>query len=195
MSGLRSGGDRNDIRIFLDLDGVLADFVQGAVELHGYDSDPYGPVANRGRWDLEKIIGIPEQDFFSPMGYDFWANLKPLPWAWQLMDIVNETFGEENVAIMTSPVPRDGCIDGKRAWIKKHLPNIGTRVFFGKHKWLCANPHALLIDDYPKNVNRFRRNGGQGLLFPAKWNKLHWISDPLAYTIGYIQRLKEERVC
>ena len=40
-------------------------------------------------------------------------------------------------------------------------------------KSFCARPDSILIDDLPKNVDGFNRDGGMGYLFPALHNTRH----------------------
>jgi hypothetical protein len=84
--------------------------------------------------------------------------------------------GTENICILTNPRPEPGCIPGKLAWIRDYLPPwLHDQYLIGKPKHLCAYPEALLIDDCDKNVNAFRKHGGEAILVPRPWNSLHGI--------------------
>jgi 5'(3')-deoxyribonucleotidase len=161
-------------KILLDLDGVLVDFVGGACELHGVD-DPYasGEADAAGEYDVIKLLGMRAQTFWAPMGYEFWANLKPYAHLRRVVDLAESAVGAENICILTSPPLTAGAVEGKMAWIRKHLPDYRRRFLVGPAKEFCAAPDHLLIDDYQRNIDRFCGAGGQGLLFPAPWNDLH----------------------
>ena len=50
------------------------------------------------------------------------------------------------------------------------------QFLIGPSKHLCANPETLLIDDSDKNVDSFRKCGGQAVLVPRPWNSLHGLN-------------------
>lgn len=64
------------MRIYLDMDGVLCDFVGAACKLHGRDP------ATVTHWNFFKDWGMTAEEFWRPIheaGEDFWANLEPYP--------------------------------------------------------------------------------------------------------------------
>ena len=153
---------------FIDLDGVLADFVLGAFALHGR-AVPYRDV----EWGFPAQIGFAganDPAFWSEMGHDFWASLPWTPEGKGLLAIVERHFGE-NVVVMTSPCDTPGGVEGKVAWIKRELPAYARRFFVGPPKHLAAGPGKLLIDDYEGNVEKFAAHGGATLLVPRPWNR------------------------
>ena len=54
-------------------------------------------------------------------GVGFWENMSPLPWAFDLIDLVSERFDEAYVC--TAPSRHGSCPNGKINWIVKNLPN------------------------------------------------------------------------
>lgn len=159
-------------RCLLDMDGVLVDFNGGACRLHKKE-DPYLHGANRGLWNLWEALGLSREEFFSPLGEEFWANLEPYPWMDLLVEMVSRAFGgSENVCLMTSPVRTAGCAEGKIRWIRKHLPGWERRFLIGPCKQFAASPSAWLVDDSDENVRKFKEWGGNTVLFPRPWNSL-----------------------
>lgn len=159
-----------DQTCLLDVDGVLADFVAGACEVHNAEY-PYTHPQNMGIYEMEGLIGLTSIEFMAPMSKDFWAGLKPTQDAHEIVKMVESKFGPENVALLTKPVPTPGCLEGKELWIRHHFPQFLNRFLIGSaRKSFCAHENSVLIDDHEKNVKEFADAGGRGFLMPAPWN-------------------------
>lgn len=156
------------MNILLDMDGVLVDFMGGACAAWE-KPNPY-VYGQRGSYDICGELGIHPNIFWSKLTFTFWANLKPLPWAKELVITLENAFGRDNICILTSPCGTFGCADGKISWLTKHFPEYRRRVLVGPPKHFCASPGSLLIDDYEKNIESFREHGGSAFLFAAPWN-------------------------
>lgn len=157
----------NKITCYLDMDGLLTDFVLAAHRAHGRERD-LDPASIK--WDFNEALGIPAKEFYTPMGYDFW---KGVPWTREGKEFlarVEQIFGEENIVLLSSPVETEGGVEGKIAWIKREMPNYSRRFFIGPPKFLLASRYKVLIDDNDKNINDFRNSGGTALLVPRPWN-------------------------
>lgn len=153
--------------IFFDMDGVLSDFVSGALALHGRTDVPVASVP----WGIEAHLGIEPAAFWRHMGFAFWAGLAPLPDGMKLLDHALALVGAERVGLLTSPCDTPGCVEGKRAWVERHLPGLKRRLFVGSAKELFAGPHKVLVDDHDANVDRFAAAGG-AVIQPARpWNR------------------------
>lgn len=169
------------MKVLVDIDGVVADFVAGAMKLHGKPY-PYGDPANRGEhgWNIEKLWDIPPHVFWSPMEFDFWADLDPTPEADAIIKILMDEFGLSNLCFLTSPISASGCVEGKRAWVGRHFSDIPILFSVRSHapestppKQFLASDESLLIDDYTVNVENFWNAGGEAFLFPRPWNRRH----------------------
>lgn len=158
----------------LDLDGVLVDFVGGACRFHN-KQNPYDDPANLGRYGVEDMFEMIQSDFYSPLGEEFWANLRPMDDSISILSLVEKVFGEANVCILTKPIKTPGCAEGKIRWLKKHLPSYyrGNRYLIGPAKHFCASANAYLVDDSDVNVKAFNEAGGHGVLVPRPWNSHH----------------------
>lgn len=153
------------VRAFLDLDGVLCDFVGASLKLHGIEI-PMRAV----RWNFTKQLPIGEADFWAPLGREFWASL---PWTAEgrgILHAVESAFGVENVAILTAPCSNDGCMDGKRDWVSREIPTYKDRLIIARAKGFFGARGAVLIDDADHNISAFTKNGGVGVLVPRPWN-------------------------
>lgn len=179
------------MRVFLDIDGVMADFVGGAMWLHGKPWPFVGDHCGDKAWDVVKAWGMEPAEFWSPMGREFWAGLKKTTEADAVMHLLKKLVGVENVCFLTSPCLTPGCMEGKRDWVYQHYPHVP--IMIAAHsmtglpaKQFCANAHSMLIDDYTENVNKFARAGGGSFLFPRPWNS-GWRDEQRA-----VQFLREE---
>lgn len=153
--------------IFFDMDGVLCDFVGGALALHGRTDVPVAAVP----WGIEAHLGIDPAAFWAPMGFAFWRDLAPLFDGFRLLDHALALVGAERIGLLTSPCDTPGCADGKRAWVERHLPGLKKRLFVGSAKELFAGPHKLLVDDHDANIDRFHEAGGAVIQPPRPWNR------------------------
>lgn len=151
---------------YLDMDGVLVDFVNGALYEHAV-TIPEGDV----QWDFNKQLNIPDPEFWGPFGRSFWANLDWTREGALLLNALEYEFGTDHIVILSSPCGTPGCAEGKLDWIKKHIPQYKRQFLFGPAKHLCASPSHILIDDSDSNVEKFRMYGGHACLVPRSWNK------------------------
>ena len=164
--------------IFLDMDGVLCQFVEAALRLH---SRSYLlKMWPEGEYDILKVTDISEGHFWGQIAKhspDFWRRLQPYPWAKKLLEICREV---APVTIATSPTIDANSVLGKLGWLKDFTGDDGFRDYMiGPAKHLLARPGVVLIDDCEANCQAFERRpdgrptGGRSLLFPRPWNKYH----------------------
>lgn len=177
------------ITVFFDLDGVLADFVGGALKAHNRtDVNPANVT-----WGLEAQLGIAPEAFWAPFGYEFWANLDICPDGFKLLESALLCVGSEQIGLLTSPCDTAGCVDGKRAWVMRHLPDFRRRLFVGSAKELFAGPTKVLVDDHDANVTRFQAAGGLTVQPPRPWNsrKEHCFPGTAEFTKQVAQELHD----
>jgi 5'(3')-deoxyribonucleotidase len=162
-------------RILLDMDGVLVDFTSGISSFYGkkvpdYPHDPDKQTIQR-EWNIEPLFGMTSAQLWDPLGREFWASLQPLPWYKEVVRLLENHFGEENICLLTSPIKTAGAIEGKIDWIRSYLPQYRRRFLVGPCKEFCASPRHALVDDHSANIEKFRDTGGQTFLFPAPCNR------------------------
>lgn len=141
--------------VYLDMDGVLADFDKFVLENLGRTFDHNESEHKTNMWaSLSKIDR-------------FYYNLELTPYAKDLLSFVREH--ADNVEILTA-IPRRGSIPtadfDKIDWARDKLcsnlkVNLGP---YSKDKWKHAKPGDILIDDRLSNINDWNRHGGIGLL-------------------------------
>lgn len=169
-------------RILLDIDGVLADFVGGALRLfHRLDALEAWPP---GEWEVARVIGVADEDFWATVdhgGEDFWARLEPTPWAAGFVELC-EGVCPGRVSLLSSPSRDPYSAAGKIQWIRSHFPQFEQRYIFAPaEKELLAAPGRLLIDDNDGNCERFAAAGGDAIVFPQPWNRIGAVPDPVGY--------------
>ena len=157
------------MRIFVDLDGVLVDWIKGAFELFDLDlNDPKNrEIMKKPGFNFEDEF-VDEQIMWEKIeshSPEFWENLEPLPWAHELWHKINK---EGDVCILTSPGDVADACSGKARWIKKHLDT--KRFLIGKRKWFCAFHNTILIDDNEKKCKQFIEEGGHAFHWPEQTN-------------------------
>lgn len=196
------------VRILLDLDCTLADFVAGAAAAHGLTARQVLAHWPAGGYDMAPAVGRaagwpPDRDwdeaFWAPLNGSrkFWADLPVLPWANELFVLVLSL--TDDWWIVTSPSRCELCVPGKMDWCRRFL-GLGCSEFDRlvplRHKYLLANPTTLLVDDSDANVDAFVAAGGHGLLLPAHHNRYHhWAADPMRRVRPRLRYLKENPLC
>ena len=176
--------------VFLDLDGVLVDFLKGACEIHNikYDYNQYSFKVND--FFINRQVDISDEDFFKPLDENFWMNLEWIDDGKEILSIV-ESFSD-NLFLLTSPAETPGCLEGKRKWIKQNIPHYEKRVLYGTPKHACAHASALLIDDSNHNHDSFIENGGNCILVPRKWNRLFTVKNTVKYISAQLEQYKDK---
>lgn len=157
---------------YLDMDGVLTDIMTAASMWHGV-ANPYDehPEELAGVYNFHGFLGRSRDEFWGTLPQDFWANIPPTPEAQQIIQIVEEHFNK--IWLLTSPENHPGCVPGKQDWCRRHFPQYVDRIIPESRKWKYAQKDTVLIDDYHINVEKFKKSGGHGILFPRLWNPLH----------------------
>ncbi len=148
--------------IFLDMDGVLCNFVQGSLDAHGRTEthDEIDSWAYFAQW------GMTAEDFWAECsGVAFWAGLKEYPWAGQLVG-TSQSLGEHYFLTAPTSTARAECIEGKAIWLMADA----FRMIPTEHKHLLAAPGRVLVDDNEKNIEQWVKHGGIGLGLKQPWN-------------------------
>lgn len=196
------------MRILLDLDEVLADFVGGACALWGAPIQAVRDQWVPGTWGLVEPLSavlttrgrkspLSGEEFWRRLdgNVDFWAELEHLPWMDDVLTLVKEY--TEDWHIVTSPSWCDSSITGKVRWVKRHLGKKFTRILPTPHKYVCAMPGVVLVDDRESNVADFtvwkgKPTGADGILFPRLHNRNHPLeADPAKYLRAALAQLEK----
>lgn len=161
--------------VFIDMDGVMADWVGAVCDLFGrFQEDYVSRNWTPGEYSIEQILNISTERLWATInrqGIDWWAHLEPLPWWRDLLAIVEAA--EVETSILTAPGRCDHALTGKGRWLNQHLPTYRGRLHMTKEKHLLAGPDRLLIDDSDENCRRFIEAGGAAIVYPQPWNSAH----------------------
>jgi hypothetical protein len=154
-------------KIFIDMDGVVANFHYAALAAHGnYNVDLLK------EYQIEKALGISTTKFWAKLdSIDFWASIPKTDYA----DLLITLLRGFKCYFLSSPALGYSA-SGKLIWARKHYPDI--KVILTSEKHLLAAPDRILIDDLESNIISWRGAGGKGILWPAPYNRLAGI-DPL----------------
>lgn len=144
--------------LYLDMDGVVADWVKGTAEIVGYDL--LDPNARYPAQDWQKILNS-ERLFLT---------LPKMPHADQLVSVARK-FRDQlgwNLMFLTA-IPHYNDVHwafwDKVLWAQQYYPDIP--VHFGPYsedKQKHCRPGDVLVDDRPDNCARWRAAGGTSIL-------------------------------
>jgi len=139
-----------EMKINLDLDGVMADFEKSATKLYGMSPHEY-----------EKIHGSTAfwKGIFSVS--NFFRNLDPMPDALELWNHVNASSDHSLQVITGVPRMSNGQVEiEKREWVKEHLGEVPVVCCLSREKSDHCNPGDILIDDRTDYKHLWEAKGG-----------------------------------
>jgi len=133
--------------IFLDLDGVMADFDLHAVQQGKRTAD------GQNKWD--------------EIDRQWWVTMPAFAGAKEFYDAAKKM---GVVKFLTAPALDAECFAGKADWVQSFVPEQGKLIL--KHLIICpsadkhylAKPHHILVDDRESNIQEWIAAGGIGIL-------------------------------
>lgn len=151
--------------LYLDMDGVLADFDSAASVLIGATTEERLTAEQTGRWPAHKWQQIADHA-------NFYRNLPKMPLADDLVALAVKFRDNLNydVKILTA-IPHDNdmheAFHDKIDWINQHYGDQGFRVHFGPYsedkQRHCSGLDDILVDDRTSNCREWRRAGGTSI--------------------------------
>jgi len=197
-------------QIYCDMDGVLVDFVAGAIKQINEDISnaslpsraETGKLTRLGklrvalnRADMESISADELEKFSSSRSPVRTAAIKymyarldndvefwaNLPWMPKGRDLWN-TIKNFQPHILTHPMGV-GSEEGKEQWIKKNLSPVPEEIYMSgqKYKWATkGGGKNILIDDFVTNIEPWEDHGGIGI---------HYEDENLAEAVEKLQEL------
>lgn len=170
MCYILSDNKGQDMRIYFDMDGVLAHF--DAMR-------PNDTNLNHPSEELSPEMRALKTQFWLDIERDknFWANIPVMANIEQLLNVA-KSYGELFVLSKTPGAKHFNggdvyvafVADEKRKWILKHL----NKFFDAKHTIICKGKKGelihptktdILIDDRQENIDEWNAHGGTGILF------------------------------
>jgi 5'(3')-deoxyribonucleotidase len=142
--------------LYLDMDGVLADFFGSWAQQHGVSS--YKDIPNSEVAINELANSSAEQV------YQFFKDLKPLTGGMRIIMWLNDN----NIPFTVLSAPLRGpfssaSIKAKKDWLDEYNPGTSSDAIFtaAKYKYATQNGEPnVLVDDYGKYLNAWSNAGG-----------------------------------
>ena len=151
--------------VYVDMDGVLADFDRGFYEITGISTDN---LADDELW--ARIDAYGKAKFFSE-----------LPWmdgGKEMWNFITENFLDVKIlsALGKSDKIDKQTTQGKTAWLRHHLPSLHSGDIIlvdNKHrKRHYSKPGDIIIDDTPVVIQEWVKKGGIGILHENAQNTI-----------------------
>ena len=155
--------DEQGYKIYLDMDGVVADFEQRFRDLSGMGPREFeAKYGKNAFWDF-----IDEGD----NKIKFWVGIPPMEGASQLVNYVSK----HDYVMLTAPSIKKQSRLGKALWIRNHtgdiFPSKPTVIFKAakeKHKVKPSlTEKDILIDDKASTIDNWNAAGGTGILYTS----------------------------
>lgn len=132
-------------QLFLDVDGVLADFDGGVVRLTGLT--PEQLEEQRGRGGFWKALARAE---------GFYANLDPLPGAPEMVEQVRHL---KPILLTGLPLGK-WAAPQKERWAARHFPGVPIITTMARNKHLHMEKGDVLVDDRENHRHLWENAGG-----------------------------------
>ena len=149
------------MKIYFDMDGVLADFDRGVRELcHMEPSDPDHPDE---KYDDDMWAAIRDVGHY----YD---KLEPVEGSLELFKKVFEKYGDDCQILTAVPKPKRQIVtagEDKVSWVHRLIsPDVAVnRVAREEKKNYVTGADCFLVDDLQKNIEEWQALGGKGIRF------------------------------
>ena len=162
--------------VYLDMDGVLADFFGGVEKLYG--------VSHWKELTADKSKDLKKEVIDRITGTDFFATLPKFPTADGLIDLVKKFTGG-TFSINTSPLRGDHENSGKykKVWISNNIEAPAEIIVTGRKETYAKDKASgtpnILIDDRPVNIQKWQAAGGYGILYQANRDQLNKVQKGL----------------
>ena len=160
--------------VYLDMDGVLADFFGGVEKLYG--------VSHWKQLTSDKSKDLRQDVIDRITGTNFFETLPKFPSADPLIAMIKKFTGGR-FSILTSPLrgDHDNSAKWKKVWINQNIEQPDETTVTGrKEKYAIINGTPnILIDDRPVNIQKWQDKGGYGILYQANKDPLSKVSASL----------------
>jgi hypothetical protein len=152
--------EESEYKVYLDMDGVIADFDQRFRDLSGMAPKEFeNKYGKKAFWNL-----IDEEHKIK-----FWVGIPTMPGAADLVNAVKD----HNYELLTSPSAKKQSYLGKILWVRNHIGSVfpsKPRINFkkAKEKHLVKPQLAktdILIDDREDTIGRWNAAGGTGIVY------------------------------
>jgi hypothetical protein len=166
--------------LYLDMDGVQANFFTAWAQLHGKNA--YKEIGDRAA----REASIEDLNSRGPeFVYQFFRDLPPLPGGMELVSWLKKN--HIPFTVLSAPLRgnKEASVAGKREWLDQHNPGTsGSAIFTGekfRYAQLGQRPNVL-VDDYKQYIGAWRNAGGIGILY--RDNRVSDVIDQLKQIYG-----------
>lgn len=149
-------------KIYIDMDGVLADFDRGVEELCGVARPEPGKSRTQENDDLmwERMRSVEH----------FYDRLEPMAGAVEMFNKLWDQFGGRVEILTGIPKPKRGIVtadDDKVLWAHRVLnKDLKVNIVYRAEKAnFCKGKDYILIDDLDINIKDWETCGGTGILY------------------------------
>lgn len=159
--------------IYVDMDGVVANFTVGVQAWLNYGSLRKGIKIDQTKFDL----GLDAETWEAFWRWEstqakFWCSLGLLEPGARLIKYLDGKVGRDGWRFCTSHGKSFRAPEGKASFAKKYFNVDPDHIIFCTEKHRLSLPGTLLIDDRDENVDDFYTKGyGMALLWPQPWNR------------------------
>ena len=151
-----------EYKIYLDLDGVVADFDRRFKDLSGMEPNVF--ESKHGKNAFWEFVDRKHK-------VAFWVGIPPMPQAKELVEYVSK----HNYEVLTAPSVNKQSVLGKSLWVRNHVgeifpskPKVNFKFAKEKHKVKPnLTEYDILIDDKSSTIDRWNSAGGTGILFTS----------------------------
>jgi hypothetical protein len=166
--------EMTDKTIYLDMDGVIVDWMGGVCKTMGVDiNDPTFRNRIKNGETCDDVLGAAAiREACDPLGPEWWMNLKLLPWAHRLVETAKK---HGSVVFLSSPgnihhwtTTARVAAFGKIQFIHDNFPE--HQLILANEKFHCAGPRKFLVDDMYKHVPPFEKRKGRVFLWPCQFD-------------------------
>lgn len=176
--------------IFLDMDGVLADFFAEYAKLAGV------PPNERGRYDYHAIPPDKREPVIQQMaGTDFFYRLPKFPSADRLVSIAVKVFGTYNICSSPLRGDHENSRAMKTAWINENLSPQPNKIIItprkGKYAKQSDGTPNILVDDRNTVISEWEQSGGIGIKYQADENDLDTVVSGIRRAFEIIKGRRE----
>ena len=153
--------------IYVDMDGVIADFDQRFLDISGMTPDEY-----RDKYGVSKFWDLIDEE----NKVRFWAGIPVMDGAKKLIDYVSKYDYE----ILTAPSIKKQSKIGKMVWLRNihsglfpNTPKVNFKSAKEKHTVKqTLTKTDILIDDKQSTIDNWNAAGGTGILFTSAGNTI-----------------------
>mgnify|MGYP003631153276 FL=1 len=166
LGKLREDDDKKNYKIYVDMDGVVADFDKRFTDLAGMSPSEFESKNGKNAfWDF---IDVKHK-------LAFWVGIPPMSDAQSLMDYVSK----HDYEMLTAPSIKKESLMGKGLWIRNWAnkglfpskPKVNYKPAKNKHHF--AAPNHILIDDKQSTIDSWNAAGGIGILHTSAGNTIN----------------------